>query len=116
MRPAVFLTIIFFQTIFSFSQTQQRVFNKGFAKSIIHTNDGGFIMNGGLVTNTNDRSFLMKFNNFGNVQWLKYYRDMLEFESHGNCMVKSDDNGFVNAGYMYHDTLSNEEISLIKTD
>jgi hypothetical protein len=78
--------------------------------------DGGFIITGMVKTNSNDKCYLMKFDSSGQVNWLKTYSDLIEFYSYGVRVINVPGEGYLCGGVMFHDTISNEEFTLLKCD
>ena len=116
MKYATVFFLLFIYCTRIYGQASERIFRDGFCNKIITTADGGLLMLGEMETNSNENSFLMKFDSTSSVSWLKVFRDQLEFYSYGNDVVQLPGNNYLLTGMMFHDTISNEEISLIKCD
>ena len=97
-------------------QASQHVYGRGSGNKIIGAPDGGFFVTGEMYANTNGRSFVMKFDSAATLTGLKTYRNLLEFYSYGNDITEIPGEGFLLTGLMFHDTISNDEISLTKCD
>ncbi len=110
---ALILSIIPF---ISKAQSSQHVFGEGFGTKIIGTSDGGFAVTGELKTPSYSRCFMLKFDSTSTPVILKTYYDLLEFFSFGIDMKELPGEGYLVARTMYHDTLSNYQVSLVKTN
>jgi hypothetical protein len=98
------------------ARIRQRALQNASAFDIAPLQEGGFIVTGGLNSGTNKTCYLMKFDSLGNPVWLSSYTNSVEFYSYGKCVIPLPGNGYLFAGVMFHDTISNEEITLAKCD
>lgn len=115
MRIALAIMLTAF-SLAAHAGAKQKTYEQGIVYGMETTADGGFILTGLLKTNSNDKCFLMKFGRDGQVSWLKSYSDLIEFYSYGTCVYPLPGEGFFFAGVMFHDTISNEQITFSKCD
>lgn len=109
------LTLIFLLSVLIAQAQVQRVYSKGEGSSIL-TVENGYYICGTVETNTNNRCGLIKIDLNGNVVWQKTYKDQIEFYSSNSDIIRNQDGTLVICGVTFNDTISNEEISLIKVD
>ncbi len=115
MRLLLLLPLLFFGN-FSSAQVVQKAYQNGQVNDIQLTQDGGVVLTGVMKTNSNDKCYLMKFDSAGQVSWLNSYADLLEFYSYGVKVIEVPQDGYLCGGVMFHDTISNEEFTLLKCD
>ena len=108
-------TLLLFLSVVIAQAQLQRVYTKGEGSSVIAVESGYYIC-GIVETNTNNRCGLIKTDLNGNVVWQKTYKDQIEFYSSNSDFVRNQDGTLVICGMTFNDTISNEEISLIKVD
>lgn len=110
------LLILFFTITFCSARVNQKVYQNGIVNDIAPTPDGGYILTGELYTNSNNKCFVMKLDSSGNPDFSNSYSDLLEFYSYGKKTISIPGSGYIFTGVMFHDTISNEEITLSKCD
>lgn len=111
----IFFTLNLFLSVVFVQAQLQRVYTKGEGNSITAIESGYYIC-GTVETNTNNRCGLIKTDVNGNVVWQKTYKDQIEFNSSNSDLIRNQDGTLVICGITFNDTISNEEISLIKVD
>jgi len=91
--------------------------NTDYARSIIETNDNGYIICGSTYSFGNGGSdvYLIKIDSNGNQQWYKTFGGI--YNEAGHCIYKTIDNGYIITGYSSNNTLtSSADLYLIKID
>jgi hypothetical protein len=98
-----------------------------YCTSIQQTTDLGYILTGNMNTEycypnyeineeyepDSSRAFLSKIDSDGNMLWTKTYDE----KTYGNCVVQTDDGGFIIAGWIFPDEQNMQtDVLLIKTD
>lgn len=85
-----------------------------FGRSIIQTNDGGFIVTGwGQTPDSGNKMILLKTDENGNILWNNYFGG--EFSSSGNSLQQTFDGGFIITGYN-GTGIGSADLYLVKTD
>jgi len=83
-----------------------------YARSIIQTSDGGYMVSGEAGRKKNSggyvpKIFLVKLDGSGNVSWTRYYGATAipgvsaENSDYGECVIQTSDGGYVIAGYTF---------------
>lgn len=110
------IVVLLFSLTFASARVNQKVYQNGNVNNIVPTPEGGFVLTGFIYTNSNNKCFVMKFDSSGNPDFSKSYSDLLEFYSYGIKTIPIPGSGYLFTGVMFHDTISNEEITLSKSD
>ncbi len=85
----------------------------GWANSATPTNDGGFIMGGG-ITDTSSYGHLMKYNRYGDIVWTRTFGDTVNWFTFRQA-IQTTDGGFAVVGE-YEAVGSRPDGWLVKTD
>lgn len=110
------LLFLFLITNVSFAQTYQKTYggsDEDHPRVIKKTHNGGYIISGysrSFVVGDN-RSFLLKINSVGDLEWLNYYSDSLI--NHSYDVIETIDSGYVFVGNIINPFTQN---NIVKTD
>lgn len=86
-----------------------------YAKSVKQASGNEYIVAGTDESGTNNKAYLLKLDNTGNVLWRKNFGD--GFNAYGRDVVMTSDNGFVLVGNTYSSSgAGGSDIFLLKTD
>ena len=97
-------------------QSNEFIFGNGVGNCIVSTRNKCHVVTGQIRTAQSLRLFLMKLDSAGSISTLHTYADGTEFISEGKYLVDLPNEGYMIAGRIMHDTISNYEITLLKTD
>lgn len=85
------------------------------AYSLVQTKDGGYALAGYTYSSSGDtNSYLIKTNDFGNLQWNKTYGGTLDDVAWS--AVQTSDGGYALAGWTYSYGSGGQDVWLVKTD
>jgi len=115
MRYVLLLHFLLY-ALYSFGQSNEFIFGDGVGNCIVSTRNKCHVVTGQIRTSQSLRLFLMKLDSAGNINSFHTYADGTEFTSEGKYIVDLPNEGYAIAGRIMHDTISNYEITLIKTD